>query len=500
MKQVKWVLGVMLIVGFVASQALAATTNVNYTAAGRNFIQAAETTGTTRNLTLTGLALNDAGNATVNMVLGQTLNTSSLIQLSLTGGLTFVPGLVYNVCVSNLVNGALNAGNTIGTFTALSNSNNQMISLNAAVIGAAVNAGAGASVWFTNILCNNATAPGGAAANFQVQSPAGIGIGSKQIFASVVTSGNIPIDPSTTGANIVSVVREFPLSFTTRDLIGIDYLSSPFDGTHTAAVANISSNTIGASNSKLVLGQTAGVDLRTNSGALSAGLTVNEFINLLDSDNWANVTRIYATDTNTCTGANNTIASVVPTAGANVTLPMVGIGAFNGSLNTITTVCVQVNGANVIGRKSITGNYTFTGAVPPPSIADFQFQLWMPNGYQAFNPYMYVGADQASDVFNRFFNESTRTAQVFAEVWPANGSVSQTIPLAAIPPRSAGTYWAADIGAAAGLAVGTSYAARFTVTVQPNQVNGVSYMKRSSGSERQLPLYKDVTVAGYTLE
>lgn len=491
MKKFKFVMGAMLIMSFLASQAFAAATFVNHGGTGANFIQALETTGTTRIVNLKAAAGINAFDTTVNMVLGQDLNTAALIQLVLTGGITFVPNATYYVCAEN---GA--AGTQLGTFQGLANSNNQLIALNAAAFGGATNTAANEALWFTNDGC---LAPN-YIPNFRVQVPANTVQGSKLIFANVVTAGNIPLDPSARGANIVSLTREFTPGFTNRELISIDYLNTPFDGTHVAPLANISNNTIGASNSKLTLAQAATMDLRTNSGALSAGLTVTEMISLIDSDNWANVTRVYATDTNTCTGANNTLASVTPTAGANVQLTMTGTGAFNGSAGTITTICVQVNGSNVIGRKSIMGNYSLTGAVPPPSIADFQFQLWAPNAYQAMNPYMYVGADQASDVFNRFFNESTRNAQVFAEVWTGDGSVSKTIALDPIPARSTGTYWAAAIGAAAGLPVGTSYSARFTVTVPPNQVNGVAYMKRSSGSERQLPLYKDVSVGVYTLE
>lgn len=506
MKRVKLFLGLILIIGISVSQCFGATAYVNYNnTVGGNLAQALETTGAARILSILGpgvAANNNVANTAVGMTLGQVLNTSALIQLSLTGGLILQSGATYNVCAQNLgANSGLEQAQQIGTFQGSASSNNQLVSLNATAV-AASNTASGAYVYFTNNAC---TASGSYNAVFNVVSPAGIGAGAKLVVPSVVTSASTPLDPST-GANIVNVRSEFNTILTTQDIISIDYLSSPYDGTHVVAAAN-ASNVIAISANKVAANLTTqSIDYRTNrtlGAAGNAGVTVSQIINLVDSDNWANVSRVYVTDTATCTGANNTLASNVPASGANLTLALAGNGAFNGNATANATICIVVNGSNSISRKVITGNYSYaatSGGVAPAGGVPTSYQVWVPNGYQAVNPYMYVAADETTDVFTRFFNESARDASVFAEVWKSDGSDKVTVTLASIPSKTAGTYWARTIGASAGFPVGTAYTARFTVTVPVNMVNGVSYMKRSSGSERQIPLYKEGNVGQYLFE
>ena len=470
------VFAVFLVLGLMAAPALAGTTTVsNKLATNAPIVVGYEGLGTAKTVTLTGgssTATIIPANLPVSYTLGQQLANGNLFNISVTG-INFNQATLY-LCASNApgdANSTIAANATqigYGAPTAGATNFNLQVSTS-------TNIPANSVLYLSSTSCNSAP-------NLSVNVPANTPAGSYTIAGAVLSSGGISIDASA-GANIVKVVSEYASNLSTADIMTIDYLGTSStgstDGSHFTAGLNA------ASLSKIVVTKSTGVD-----ASASPNVTFIQSINLADSANWQGVSKIFATATD-CSAAN-TAAANAPSGGGAVTLTPSGAGAFNGSGSTNTTICIQVAGNVPLTPRTITGAYSYTasaGGIAPAGQSGQTFQTWQVNAYQAFNPYMYAGADQTVDVFNRFYNNSTQTATVTVEVFPADGSASKSYVLGTIPPNEAGLYWGSDIAKTAGLAVGTSYAARFTVTAPPSMVNGVSFFKRSGG-ERQMPLYK----------
>ena len=229
----------------------------------------------------------------------------------------------------------------------------------------------------------------------------------------------------------------------------------------------------------------------------------NQVLTLTDSlGDWSGLSRVFVSNSESCVGASPGAVNVPVPASGSITLHYPN--AANILAGSNTTLCVNVAGNVSLPSRTISGSYAYEAVAstsssalslnPPASGASFVWQVWSPNGYQAFNPYMYVGTSQDAtyDMFCRFYNTSSQTAQVFVDVYAVAGSAPVRYTLAPIASNSSGTYWGSNIGLLASIPPGQSYAALFTITAPPPQINGVSFFKRASSGDRQLPLYKTV--------
>ncbi len=439
----------------------------------------------------------------VQVTLGNDMLSGYTVNLTLAGGAFFEVGTSYSVCISSP--SALTTSSPAGIMSigSQSPSTNTTLSIPTTLgnpyLGSVV---AGSNIWITTLPIGASGAAGtsctsSAALNLLVAP--GTPISALSLGGNITSTSSGTLITAMVANNVIAVTRQFSTSLNTGVLVAIDYLAGQGDGTNLAP-GGFSTNLVAGSNS-LALSNTT---LDFGIGSYSASL--NQVVTLADSHaDWAGISRAYAvfgTDAaNACSAGNAIGAANAPASGTIVLRIPAASNAVTGSATT--HLCVNVAGNVVIPSRNIFGSYSYelgsgTGLNIPPGFGNTSstvLQAWTPNAYQAFNPYMYVGTSQDTmDVFCRFYNSSTRTANVFVDVYPSNGGVSSRQTLNSIAPNTAGTYWGSTIGAGASpvLTAGTSYAALFTITALPTQINGVSFFKRSSG-DRQLPLYKNVS-------
>jgi len=483
MKQIKLMAVALLLVVLVSMPAFAASTMLTSPSA-----MAYEILGGTRSFNVVSATVQKP----IPIVLGNGLVNGDTVNLSLSGGAVFTGG--YNLCAANGdAAAALNDSSMstqLGTGSLVTNTTLAIPITYTS--GAAI--GSGERIWITSASCGAIGTTVLGAANFQVVASSSVGYASMNGTATALAGG---LRTVINAANVLSIVRQVGTTLNTAALIGIDYLSGAANGSGFVA-SGFSSNVVAGSNSLMV------ANAAPTYGLASVGASFNQLLTLTDSHggDWSGITRVYAvTNVNgeaLCSGtavANATIAS------GNITLQIPNatnaMGLASNALGT--TLCVNVAAGNVIPSRNIYGAYSYVVSagsllnVPPGAgSSSIAWQSWTPNGYQAFNPYMYVGTSQDTmDVFCRFYNSSPRTATAFVDVYPADGTAYTRHDLGTILPNTAATYWGSTIGASASLAVGTSYAALFTITAPPSQINGVSFFKRSTG-DRQLSLYKQV--------
>jgi hypothetical protein len=444
---------------------------------------------------------NNIGVKPVQITLGNDLSNTNIVNLVLTGGAYFEVGSTYGVCASSP--GAVTSPSAAFLLGSQTPSTTTTLSVSTAFNGVTAPTlplsalvQAGANIWVTTLPVGFVGCSSSAALNLLVAAStpvSALGLGGN------ITNTGGGLVTALTANNVIAVTRQFSTSLNTGVLVNIDYLAGPGDGTNLAP-GGFSTNLVAGSNSLALSNATLSFGI----GSYSASL--NQVVTLADSNgNWSGISRAYAvfgTDASNSCSAGNAIATAnAPASGTIVLRIPAASNAITGAATT--HLCVNVAGNVVIPSRNIFGSYSYelgsgTGLNMPPGFGNTSstvLQAWTPNAYQAFNPYMYVGTSQDTmDVFCRFYNSSTRTANVFVDVYPSDGTVSTRQTLASIAPNTAGTYWGSTIGAGASpsLTAGTSYAALFTVTALPTQINGVSFFKRSTG-DRQLPLYKNVS-------
>lgn len=413
------------------------------------------------------------------ITLGNTLPNGSLVNLTLSGAANFQPNTTYYLCANNAVTGVIGSGAT---------STSTLPIVADKITGLSLNLTAGNTMFLSS--SNTCATTGTASLNV----PASSAVGTTTLSGNSVYSGSqMDVFASNT---VVGVVNQFSTSLSTADLIQIDYLTGAANGSTLVPVSG-ASNLLGMSANKLYF---------TSNGSVSYGIqqvtgaAFNQVVTLADSHAWSGIRSAFLSTGTTCSAPISGAVSNAPTSG-NMTINYANIATATTTSSAIeVTLCVNVAGNVVLPSRTITGSYAYvgtTGLLSPASGVAATWQTWIPNGYQAFNPYMYVGmsnAEHTNDVFIRLYNSSSVNAHVYVDVYPADGSAAQRLTLADIPSNQAGLYWAADIGTAAGYASGTSYAALFTVTAPKDLVNGVSFMKRTGG-ERQMPLYKSISGA-----
>lgn len=505
MKQIKIILLVVFVLGLTMANAFAlGIVNVtsNSTTEGPLTV-AAEALGVARNVFVLGNSSSGAASSAVGGVVyttGSALMSGDILSGELSG--VKFNGDVY-ICYASSTAASLSS--EVGRASVTAGAPNFISATSFTTQGGTLPASS--LLYLTSKTCTDATQN---AANLAINVPASTQVGNYTITLKHLNSSAIVTKDAPRAANVIRVVNEITTTVGSVAAIAIDYLtvtnSTPADGSLFVG-SGVGSNVIAGSDTSLTTTRAGGLGYSAVL-ASGAGITFSQRLLLTDSANWAGVTRVWTQNTNTvatniCSFASNTASNSSPAtiAGGVVNLaipPMTALNAAAGAGSDYDTICIQVAGNAPIARRTITGTYTYTagsGGIAPAGDSNKLFQVWTPNGYQAMNSYMYVGADQTTDVFNRFYNNSAVTANVFVEVFPPAGGATTVLNLGTIAPNSSGLYWGSTIGGSAGLAVGSSYAARFTITANPASVNGVSFFKRSTG-ERQLPLYKMVNSAG----
>ena len=463
---------------------------------------------------------------------GSTLTTEMYLGLGLSGPTTFSTSTIYSVCANN-------SGNTgwqlIGSSLPYSSAN-LTIPLTSSGNLASILAGN-----YLYVTSDNGCAGSG---NMLYTAPAGAAVGNATLTATMFLGGGSL--HAYAPANVVQVLNQIGTTLSQADLIQIDYITGPANGTTLVPAAG-STNLIAMSQAKItVTNQTYNLSLPPRS--------LNLAVTLYDTQGWTGITSAFLAFNGDCVSGNFTTAvntatslvnglltlstgsSAMPIVGAseehsgNLRTGSLGTGAYAlpiaGASSNGITVCITTAGNVTLPSRIITGSYVyfpssigleiatstsavesnlpsdskalrstqaFTGFRAPYNSAgaNATWQTWAPNGYQAFCPYVYAGegaanssSPMANDTFVRFVNASAANATVFAQVY--NGSVPSPTPytLGVIAPYSSGTFWGGDLAAMAGIPYGTTFAAQYIVTAPPLQVTGCAYYKRvnSSGS------------------
>ena len=476
MKQIKLMAVALLLVVLVAmpvfaGQVVTGGTTVAY-----------EVLGSARNISLTGTR-------PVGLTLGNTLQTGTVLTMNLSNGALFTPSKTYYLCANNTTQ--VSPTDVIRIADGAAAATNTVLPL-AVNVASGANVAVGQAIWLTsNSTCDYA------AGSFNFVIATGASVGPTALSGNVILPGTSILMDSFAANNVAVISRQYTTNLIAGQIVAIDFIAGAANGS-TLVADLVSTNVIGGSHSLNVISGTPTYSVPFFGGSF------NQVLTLTDSHgDWAGLSAVFVVNGTACTGA----------AAANINVPASGTitlhypNAANLATGSNTTLCINVAGNVTLPSRTISASYAYEAVSTtsssalnlPASGGSSVWQTWTPNGYQAFNPYMYVGTNQANmDVFCRFYNSSSRSAQVFVDVYPADGSAAARYTLASIPSNTAGTYWGSAIGALAGLAPDTSYAALFTITATPNQVNGVSFFKRSTG-ERQLPLYKKVGSLGQYL-
>jgi len=484
MKQIKLVIGVLLLAGLMAMP----TPAFSGTIAGNT------TATTTAAYEVLGSALSNNVQAVI-FTPTTALTTSEILNISLSGAATFNTSSTYLLCGNNSVGGAPNmvvsTGSPINGGTSLA-----MLIANLSNVG-------GYNLTLTSDpTCLGYTTTTEVGGNLAFVLPAGSPAGMTTISASLNSSGQTI--ETFNGVNLIRVVNQISSVLSAVDLVSIDYLSGPANGT-TVAVVSGGSNVIGISPAKLQVNDTTtpSYPLPVQNMAVSVALT--------DSANWVGLRSAFLTLSSTsCTGStNNGVAVNVPSSGV-LTLAAPNNFPIGAAVSNNLTLCVTASGNTVLSPRTIYGAFTYTPVSSsyraPSAGSNVPYQIWNTNAYQVFSPYVYMGGGAANaalptanDVFVRFNNNSATAANVTVVVYAGSGAApTAPIVLGTLPAYSSATYWGGDIGTAAGLTSGATFGAQFTVTAAPEMVTAVSYYKRSasgSGGDRPIPLLKDATLA-----
>ena len=469
-----------------------------------------------------------------NWPITSTLNTGVTLYMNLSGPVQFAANPVeYTLCANNVpgVNG-LSDGDyfIVGDYMGAS-----ATTIGIPLTSASANIFAGATMYVTT---DPSCIPAPTAQNLVVQVPASGAVGNGSLGAGLTNFYSYNVTYAAN--NLVFVSNQLTTTLSTADLIQIDYINSPANGTHIVPVTG-STNLIAMSPGKVAV--TNNFVESDNVYPIEYG-TENVAITLTDSAGWAGVSDVFLSFNGGCNIAagGNFSTAVNVTSGTALYLTTPTGYAYpqrwqaQGAINNIT-ICIAVSGNTPLVDRTISASYSYLPFARAETATEnsqsasrslrtannvfrcgecinYQapygsgssntvWQTWTPNGYQAFCPYVYAGggANAASnttfvnDTFVRFVNASSSNATVFAEVYNGGTAPIGHYTLGVIAPYSSGTYWGGDLAAMSGIPYGTTFAAQYTVTALPTMVSGAAYYKRvnSSGSnDRSVPLLTDI--------
>lgn len=472
----------LVVVGLMAGSAFAGTTKVNYGAPNAAMTVALEALTAARNVTINGVAGN---NGPIAFMVSQNVTSANFVSVIFTGAA--FGGDTVRICKS------VAAGNIIDWAVASPSQDSTSYNFQ-------IQDRASGNLFFagdTLYLTTDAACTGTGANNMNIKLAATTATSPVTVAISIVSAGNIPVDPSST-ATIATVGREYTAAFNAASTHTVDYLGTPGDGTRFSY--NAASNNNAGSNSIVRLVRTVKNYGAINGTALGgaangAGLTVSGFVTLSDAAGWSGVSKLFintGTSGANCVdaAASNMIGRAAPTGTVTLALPVAAYNGISrsGDAATVTTndipvdVCVVANGTTALSPRtiSVSGAINATGTSGTVS-ASTTFDTWGLNAYQTWVSWM-INSAQAPTYCLVNNGDAARTATVLLDVTSSEGSTTTlaNINLGTVAARTSKmvTITADSVQMAGGtaqslvdLGANARYAPKLTVTANPANVN-----------------------------
>lgn len=505
MRYLKVLFFVTLAVALVSGTALAGSLKVNQGAATTPFNVASETLGTNRTVTIAGTGTtNDAANFAMTYTLGTALAAGDLLNLTLTGAL--FPAGVINVCSPDAGG---NAANLTGNLAVTSASNNITVTVGATA------ANAGNFLVVTGNVCNVSAAASvkNLAVTITSTPSKGFVTGNATLFAS---GGTLIKDSAAAAANVANILSQYSYgTITAGGSHTIDYLTGAKNGSQFTGATN-TANTAPVANV---------VTTTVNFGVADvAGLAVADLLNISDTQNFQGISRVYIpTQASGCTFANNIAANnAIPAASTSVNFTIAGanISTLDGAAaGNVWQACIDVTGNVAVNPRTfkITPDINVTGTGSQDVAAGTQtvMDTWGVNAFQAVIPYLSTTA-----IFNTIcvidnIDTSVNAGIVMDLVSSTSGTTLSGLSLGtvnamatkridfslAVTPFATGSSETAQTPITlTGMTDPQRYAARLTITANPNNIHVNCIQLDPAGSKRAVPVLKfaDFTTAGST--
>ena len=165
------------------------------------------------------------------------------------------------------------------------------------------------------------------------------------------------------------------------------------------------------------------MDIQTFAGgATNAGLTVSALLSLQDSASWQGVQRVYV-NKGACLATNNAVNNS-PSGTVNLSI---STAAFNGAAEYLANVCADVKGNQALQTRTIKGAYDIsvgTGGNDPAIDTYTTIMQWLPNGYQGIVPYISASSTYGTICFIN--NKSTSSGSVTADILTSQSGATLT--------------------------------------------------------------------------
>jgi len=457
--------------------AFAGTTIVNLGAANMVGTVALEAMGAARNVTFAG-----AANGPIAYTVTQNITSANFVSVALSGAA--FTGDTFRICKQDT--DAAGNQRAVGTPSA------GATAFNFQLAAAAADIAAGQILYLTTDAACNTT---GAAANFIVQASTTTVPTNPSISISIVSAGNIPVDPNST-ATLLKIDREYAVANTSAaNSHVVDYLGSVGTGVNFTVTPTGATNSTAASDNIVAFNRTVKNFGAANGTLAGAGLTISGFVTLSDSLAWSGVSKVFintaAPGGSSCAdaAASNNVGVASPTGAVSLAIPAAaynGIGLY-GTLATATVnnvpvnVCIVGNGTTALAPRTITiaGAVNATGVTGATSAAS-TCDVWTLNAYQTWVPWM-VNATGAPTYCLINNADGTRTASVLLDVITGENSIvinNKTLGSIAAKTSNMATFTANSAALTNGTAVDLTtiganarYSAKLTVTANPSNVS-----------------------------
>ncbi|MBF0225762.1 MAG: hypothetical protein HQK76_09935 [Desulfobacterales bacterium] len=376
---------------------------------------ALEALNTSRTVTLGPVAANNAAVPSINntgmsYALTQKLDGTNLLNISFTNARLQPASTVYICAANNVgVNGATVVGNfsqavQLGAYGLVgANEPSKVIQISTSGLSADANPllSVGNIIWFSSSSCSDVNN-----ASFNINIAPTNTAGTVSGACVSINTGSVVLEPESCVNNIITTAREFTANLVGSDIVLIDFIDAPGDGT--TLVVNAPGNNITGSGTNTTLSLTRSA---VNYTCTSYGITMNGSVQLWDTASWNSMSQVYLVGAgNDCVAANSVtqvLGAAAITAARNNTaaniggstnyiMPVVNQASFHaaiavGSYNF--NLCVEANGTE-IDPRTINGrwlvNPTPQAGTNGPYIGTTTptLQTWVFNGYQGIIPYL----------------------------------------------------------------------------------------------------------------
>jgi hypothetical protein len=465
------------VLSMVAGTALAGVTTVNNSANNSAYTAALEGMAAARNVVITG-----ASNGPIAFQTTQNATTANFLSVVFTGAA--FAGNTVQIC-------EMGAGaNIFGTATPAAGTTSFNFQFN---FGALNNISAGNVIYLTT----DAACSGTGANNFIVQLATTTVATSPSVTLSVISAGNIPVDPTGT-AQLASIAPEYSIVAGTTSAHVVDFLGLPGSGrAFTVTPTGATNATAGSSNI---------LDLRRSTKAFGAfngsspggatngaGVTVAAAVMLSDTAAWQGVSKVFVNTFQgglNCTdsAASNQVGTGAPAGTIVLNLPAAaynGIVASGAASNAVpVSVCIKGDGTTSLAARTIQAAANiFLGAgggtVTAPS-AFANADVWTLNAYQTWIPWFTTMTTIPTYcLINNA--DTTLTGNVILDVVSSEGAVviaNQSLGTIAAKTSKLATFTGTSVSLTGGTAVdvsalgaNTRFSARLTFTVSPTNTS-----------------------------